>query len=314
MARLHHVLVLGGTGFVGRYLIPQLSAAGHRVTAVARRRHEARHLILLPTVQVVEGDPFDPRALDARMRDVTAVVNLVDILNERAQQTFVGVHVDGARKIVEACRRAGVARLLHMSAINADPAGPSQYLRSKGEAEAIVAAAGVPWTIFRPSVIFGREDKFLNLFAGLQRYFPVLPLASPHAKFAPVYVGDVARCFTHALADDRTVGQRYDLCGPGVFTLEELVRFVGEQTGRRRSIVRLGPALSKLQARMLELVPGTPMSRDNLASMQRDSICDGPFPSVFGFAPAALEATAPEWLAQQGARSRYDPLRAQRRN
>jgi len=158
MARLHHVLVLGGTGFVGRHLIPQLSAAGHRVTAVARRRHDARHLILLPTVQVVEGDPLDPRTLDARMRDATAVVNLLGILNERAQQTFAAVHVDSTRMIVDACRRAGVARLLHMSAINADPAAPSRYLRSKGEAEAIVAASGMPWTIFRPSVIFGRED------------------------------------------------------------------------------------------------------------------------------------------------------------
>jgi len=314
MARLHHVLVLGGTGFVGRYLIPQLSAAGHRVTVIARRRHEARHLILLPTVQVVEGDALDPRTLDTRMRDATAVINLIGILNERAQQTFAGVHVDGTRKIVEACRRAGVVRLLHMSAINADPSGPSRYLRSKGEAEALVAVSGVPWTIFRPSVIFGREDRFLNLFAGLQRYFPVLPLASPDAKFAPVYVGDVARCFAHALADDRTIGQRYDLCGPGAFTLEHLVRFVGEQTGRRRPIVRLGPARSKLQARALELMPGTPMSRDNLASMQRDAVCDGPFPAVFGFSPAPLEATAPAWLALQGARSRYDPLRSQRRD
>jgi uncharacterized protein YbjT (DUF2867 family) len=313
MARLQHVLVLGGTGFVGRHLIPRLSGTGHRVTVIARRRHEARHLILLPTVQVVEGDPLDPRELEARMRGTTAVVNLIGILNERARETFAAVHVDGARKVVDACARAGVERLVHMSAINADPAGPSAYLRSKGEAEAIVAASGLEWTIFRPSVIFGPEDAFLNLFAKLLALFPALALASPDAKFQPVFVSDVAHCFARALDDDATIGNRYNLCGPNVYTLEQLVRYVGVQTGNGRRILRLGPALSKLQARLLELVPGTPMTRDNLASMQRDAVCDGPFPPVFGIAPAALETTAPAWLAAQGARSRYDPLRAQRR-
>jgi len=313
MARLHHVLVLGGTGFVGRHLIPRLSAAGHRVTVIARRRHEARHLILLPTVQVVEGDPLDPRELDVRMRGVTAVVNLIGILHEHGRETFASVHAEGARKVVDACTRAGVARLVHMSAINADPAGPSLYLRSKGEAEAIVAASGLAWTILRPSVMFGREDAFLNLFAKLLRLFPALALAAPDAKFAPIHVGDVAQCFAHALDDDATIGQRYNLCGPNVYTLEQLVRFVGEQTGRKRPILRLGPALSRLQARLLELVPGTPMTRDNLASMQRDAVCDGPFPPVFGIAPVELETTAPAWLTDESARSRYDPLRAQGR-
>ena len=313
MARLHHVLVLGGTGFVGRHLIPRLSAVGHRVTAIARRRHDARHLILLPTVAVVEGDALDPRELHARMCDATAVVSLIGILNERGRETFAAVHVDAARRIVDACARAGVARLVHMSAINADPAGPSRYLRSKGEAEAIVAGSGLAWTIFRPSVIFGPEDAFLNLFARLLKLFPMMALAAPDAKFQPVFVGDVAHCLAHALDDDATIGQRYNLCGPDVYTLEQLVRYVGEQTGHRRPILRLGPALSKLQARLLELVPGTPMSRDNLASMQRDAVCGGPFPPVFGITPAALETTAPAWLAAQGAHSRYDPLRAQRR-
>jgi uncharacterized protein YbjT (DUF2867 family) len=313
MAQLHHALVLGGTGFVGRHLIARLSAAGHRVTVLARRRNDARHLILLPTVQVVEGDPLDARNLDARLRDVTAVVNLIGIINERARETFATVHVEAVRNIVAACARAGVKRLLHMSAINADPAGPSRYLRSKGEAEAIVVASSLDWTIFRPSVIFGREDAFLNLFARLLRLFPALALAAPDARFAPVFVGDVAHCFAHALADDATIGQRYNLCGPDVYTLEALVRYVGEQTGHRRPIIRLGPALSKLQARLLELVPGTPMSRDNLASMERDAVCGGRFPPVFGIVPAALEATAPAWLAPQRARSRYDALPAQGR-
>ncbi|MEP6678231.1 MAG: complex I NDUFA9 subunit family protein [Betaproteobacteria bacterium] len=311
---MHHVLVLGGTGFVGRHLIPRLCAAGHRVTAIARRREEARHLILLPTVQVVEGDSLDPRELDARLRHASAVVNLVGILNERERETFAAVHVDGARTVVDACARGGVARLVHMSAINADPDGPSRYLRSKGEAEAIVAASGLDWTIVRPSVIFGREDAFLNLFAKLLKAFPVLPLAAPDARFQPVFVGDVAQCLAQALVDDRTILQRYNLCGPHVYTLKQLVRYVGAQTGNRRPVLGLGPALSKLQARVLELLPGTPMSRDNLASMARDAVCDSPFPPVFGFAPTELEATAPAWLAPLSTRSRYDPLRAQRRD
>ena len=220
--RPQHVVVLGGSGFVGRYLVPQLAAAGHRITVVTRRREEARHLILLPTVEVVEGDPFDAAALATRARDAACVVNLVGILNESGRETFDRVHVEGARNVVDGCRRAGVARLLHMSAINADPAGPSRYLRSKGEAEAIVADSGLAWTIFRPSVLFGREDAFLNLFATLMRRLPIIALAASNAKFQPIHVADVARCFVHALGDDATIRERYNLCGPKVYTLAEL--------------------------------------------------------------------------------------------
>jgi len=308
-----HVVVLGGTGFVGRHVVPRLSADGHRVTVFARRRADARHLILLPTVQVVESDALDTAALLSRTRDATVVVNLVGILNERGRDTFARVHVDAARAVVDACERNGVARLLHMSAINADPAGPSKYLRSKGEAEAIVAGSKLDWTIFRPSVIFGREDAFLNLFAHLQKLLPVMALAAPDARFAPVFVGDVAQAFATSLRADATVRQRYELCGPQTYTLEALVRYVGEVTGHPRPIVRLSPSLSRLQARVLELLPGPLMSRDNLASMQRDAVCGGPFPAVFGLEPATLEATAPAWLAPQSEHSRFDPLRAQRR-
>jgi len=309
-----HVVVLGGTGFVGRHLVPRLSAEGHRVTVIARRREDARHLILLPTVEVVEGDPLGAAVLARLTRDANVVVNLIGILNERARDTFERVHVDAARTVVDACARNGVERLLHMSAINADPAGPSRYLRSKGEAEAIVASSSLAWTIFRPSVMFGREDAFLNLFARLQKALPVVALAAPDARFAPVYVGDVAHAFAASLRGDATLRQRYELCGPDVYTLEALVRYVGKLTGHPRPIVRLSPALSRLQARILELLPGPLMSRDNLASMQRDAVCGGPFPPVFGLQPVKLEATAPAWLAPQSIRSRYDPLRAQRRS
>ena len=198
-----------------------------------------------------------------------------------------------------------------MSGLNADPKGPSRYLRTKGEAEAAVVASGLDWTIFRPSVIFGRGDSFLTMFAKLLRALPVVPLGSPGARFQPVCVGDVAQAFVHALGDGRTVGQRYDLCGPRVYTLRELVAYVGEVSGAVRPIVPLGPSLSRLQATALEHLPGKVMSRDNLASMTLDSVCGCPFPAVFGIVPAAVEAIAPEYLSPGALRSDYDDYRAQ---
>jgi len=203
-----------------------------------------------------------------------------------------------------------VRRMLQMSALNADTAGPSRYLRSKGEAEALVAASGLDWTIFQPSVIFGPDDSFLNLFAKLLRTVPVLALAAPQARFQPVYVGDVVGCFAHALSDAATIGQRYPLCGPNAYTLLELVRYVGETADAVRPIMTLGPTLSKVQAFALEVLPGHLMSRDNLASMQKDSVCGCAFPAVFGITPTALEAVAPSYLAPAAAKSAYDDYRA----
>jgi NADH dehydrogenase len=202
-----------------------------------------------------------------------------------------------------------VQRLLHLSALGADPAGPSRYLRTKGEGEALVADAGLATTIFRPSVIFGREDRLTNLFAKLSRLLPVLMLGGARARFQPVYVGDVAYCVVHALGDDTTIGQRYNLCGPKVYTLRELVRFAGEASGHPRPIIGLGGAAARLQALALEILPGGLMSRDNLLSMSRDNVCDGPFPAVFGLEPTALEAVAPSWLGAAAVTSQYDVFR-----
>lgn len=304
------IVVLGGSGFVGRHIVARLVAAGHRVLVPSRRRESAKHLILLPTVDVVEADVHDPRALAGLLSNASTVVNLVGILNESRSNTFERVHVDLARNVVAACQAAGVPRLLHMSALGADASGPSRYLRTKGAAEAIVAASGLRWTIFRPSVIFGREDSFLNLFARLSRALPVVALAAPGARFQPVYVEDVARCFVQAVNDDLTELARFDLCGPKVYTLQELVAFVGEVAGSVRPIFALGPGLSKLQAWTLEHLPGKLMSRDNLLSMQKDNVCDCPFPAVFGGTPAALEAIAPQYLAPGAQRSAFDPYRA----
>ena len=304
-------LVLGGSGFVGRHLVARLAAAGRRVVVATRQSERAKHLIVLPTVDVVEADVHNEAVLAQLVRRASVVVNLVGILHEPRRGEFGRVHVELARKLVAACAAAGVARLLHMSALNADPNGPSRYLRTKGEAEAIVASSGLSWTIFRPSIIFGREDAFLNLFATLERFAPLIPLACSGARFQPVFVCDVARAFDAATDDDAAHGKRYSLCGPKVYTLRELVAYVGELTGYKRPILPLGRGLSQLQARVLEWLPGPLMSRDNLASMERDSVCDASMLTNFGFTPTALEAVAPGYLATGAIKSRYDESRAQ---
>jgi NADH dehydrogenase len=304
------ILVLGGSGFVGRHVVARLVAEGWNVIVPTRSRERARHLILLPTVDVLQADIHDPVTLEGLAVGVDAMVNLVGIINEDRRGDFDRAHVELARKTVAACRAAGVPRLLHMSALNADSQGPSRYLASKGQAEAIVAASDREWTIFRPSVIFGPEDSFLNLFARLERLPMVIALACAEARFQPVWVGDVAAAFVRALDDDRALRQRYALCGPRIYTLRELVAYVGEVTGYRRAIVPLGATLSRLQARILEVLPGKLMTRDNLASMTRDSVCGCEYPAVFGGVPRALEAIAPSYLAPVK-RSRYSRLRAQ---
>ena len=303
------VLVAGGTGFVGSHVVARLAAAGHDVVVPTRNRQRVRHLLPLPTVQVVEIDPYDAQALTRLARDATVAINLVGILHEHRRASFERAHVEFPRALVGVCRQAGIARILHMSAQGASADAPSRYLRSKAQGEAVVADSGLAFTIFRPSVIFGRQDTFLNLFARLARVFPVLPLAAAQARFQPVFVGDVAACFAQACVDDATIGKRYALCGPKVYTLEALVRYVAETSRHPRPVVALPPGLARLQARIMEWLPGPLITRDNLASMQRDNVCDGPFPPEFGIVPAALETIAPEYLAPLARHSRFDLFR-----
>ncbi len=323
MTREENILVVGGSGFVGRHLVAALATRGARVAVPARRRERAKHLFLLPTVEVIEADVNQPGVLARLAAGRDVVINLAGVLHSRRGRSdergpndygpdFARVHVELAQAVVRACRAGGVKRLLHMSALGADAQAPSEYLRSKGIGErAALAAADMAVTVFRPSVIFGPEDSFLNLFATLTKFLPVIVLASPQARFQPVYVGDVVKAFLAALDEHASQGRRYELGGPKQYTLRELVKAVCAITGRRRLIIGLGERLSLWQARMMEFLPVKLMTRDNIRSMQVPSVCSTPFP--FGIEPAALEALAPSWLAPLSPRERYPALRTHAR-
>jgi NADH dehydrogenase len=311
--------VVGGSGFIGRHLVAALAARGVKVIVPSRRRERAKHLILLPTVEVVEADILAPGVLERLAAGQQAVINLVGILHGRRGRRdergpndygpdFARVHVELPQAIIAACRATGARRLLHVSALGAAPAAPSEYLRSKAFGEqAVLAADDLDVTAFRPSIVFGPEDRFLNSFAALLKFLPGLALPCPQAKFQPVYVGDVARALVAALDDPQTRGKAYELCGPHVYTMKELVELVCAVTGRRRIIVGLPDRLSYLQARLMEWTPGPLMTRDNYYSMQVPNVCGGAFP--FGIQPQALEAVAPGYLAPISPRERYPQLR-----
>ncbi len=315
----HHICILGGAGFVGRHLAARLVRDGHRVRVLTHRAAPHRDLLVLPTLELVECNVHDEDELQNGVEGCDVVINLIGILNEKRHngRGFCRAHVELAHKVVVACQDSGIKRLLHMSALNADADnGTSYYLRSKGEAENLVhMAKKLNVTSFRPSVIFGSDDSFFNRFAGLLKRIPLFfPLACAKARFSPIYVGDVVECFTRAIDNRATFGQRYDLCGPSSYTLQQLVHYTASQLGLRRAIVALPAWASWLQAFMMEFVPGKPFSRDNLNSMQTDSVCSGGFPAVFALSPRSIESEAPAYLrGDRGMRSRYPIFRSQAR-
>ena len=267
-----------------------------------------------PAVHLIEANVHDPATLQRLLAGCVAAVNLVGVLNA-TPEGFRQVHVELPRKLVQASLAEGVHRLLHMSALNADPEAPnSHYLRSKGEGEAVVHAAlteGLEVTSFRPSVIFGPDDHFTNRFARLLRLSPgIFPLACPDARLAPVYVEDVADAFLAALEDEGTVGRRCELCGPREYRLRELVGIIAATAGVERRILGLGDGLSRLQARLLQWVPGQPFTLDNYHSLQHPSVCrDNCLPRL-GIPPTALEAVLPHYLGPRGYQARLQAYRA----
>ena len=302
------VCVIGGTGFVGSHIVKLLSAQRFHVRVPTRQRERARQLILLPTVDVLDANVHDEAELANLVRGMDAVINLVGVLHDaRGERGFEQAHVELTRKVIAACRACGVRRYVHMSALGADVNGPSKYQRTKGAGEALVRASGLDWTIFRPSVVFGSGDNFLNLFASLLAVLPVVFLACPDARFQPVFVEDVAAAFVRCLDDPAAFGKTYDLCGPRVYTLRELVTLVGAVTGHRRPVIGLNDTLSCLQAFSMELLPVKLMTRDNYHSMKVDNVSNQAFP--FGIQPAALEAVVPTYLGHDFPRARYGAYR-----
>jgi NADH dehydrogenase len=314
------LLVLGGTGFVGRSTVARLLAAvgagGLVLTVPSRRAAHARALGLLPGVELCTADVHDPATLRRLVEGQDAVLNLVAVLHADAA-TFQRVHVELPRQLVRACEAAGVPRLLHVSALGVpdDPAqAPSMYLRSKAEGEAVLrAATGLRTTVVRPSVIFGAGDRFLRLFAALQRLAPVVPLAGAGARFQPVWVEDVAGALaTLLLHPSPAHAPCYELAGPEVWTLKALVEAAGRWSGHPRPVLPVPDAIGRLQALLLKLKPGEPLlSADNLASMRVPNVASGARPGLaaLGIAPSGVASVMAPVLAGDDPMRRFDVLR-----
>ena len=307
--RPQRLLILGGTGFVGSHLVPRLAADDHAITLLSRNRERHRDLAVLPRVRILNADPYDRATLTAHLRNADAAINLVGILNETGGARFRRAHVELTATLVAACREAGVGRLHQMSSLRAGE-GRSQYLISRGEAEAVVRASGLAWTIHRPSVIFGPGDGLVSRFAALLRIAPVLPLARPRARLAPVAVADVSEAIARTVADRATTGRTFELYGPETLALIAIVRAVRDAMGLHRLILPLPDALGRVQARLGEFLPGKPISRDNFLSLLLDSVGREDGLAALGIRARPFLPALPALLRDHGRQARYDAARA----
>jgi NADH dehydrogenase len=305
------ICILGGTGFVGKYIAARLVASGKRVRILTRNRNNHRDLLVLPNIELIEADVFDTPQLETHLKGMDTVINLIGILNEKQHNGdgFRKVHIELPKSILGACLKLQIPRLMHMSALNADAnLGPSFYLRTKGEGENALhtfSTGRLAVTSFRPSVIFGPGDSFLNRFAGLLKMMPYFfPLACANARFAPVYVGDVADRFVNAIDDKTTYGKRYNLCGPEEYSLKELVDYTARTLGLNRHVIGLPDTVSKMQAYTLEWFPGKPFSVDNYKSLKLDSVCP-----QGEHEPTSLDMVVPTYLGHTNRQTEYDAFR-----
>jgi NADH dehydrogenase len=314
---MKNILVLGGTGFVGNSVCDKLVArsggAGGRIVVPTRFPGRVGSLQALPTVEIVRADVHDDATLRRLLRGKDAVIQLIAILHGRPSE-FERAHVEFPRRLADACAACGVKRVVHVSALGASADAPSAYQRTKARGEDALKQAPLDLTILRPSVIFGEHDHFLNLFARLQRIFPAMPLAGADAKFQPVWVEDVAQLITQSLDDRATIGQTIECTGPQVYTLRQLVAMAGWWSGHPRPIIGLPHSIGRLQAALLELLPGPPlMSRDNVDAMKIDNVASGKLPGLatYGIRPRSIEGVMPGLLAGTDGPARLDPWRAQ---
>jgi uncharacterized protein YbjT (DUF2867 family) len=310
MTPIRNVLVLGGTGFVGRHVCEKLHRQGWRITVPTRRAINASSVQPLPRVTVIEANVHDPAQLLALMEGHDAVVNLVAILHG-TEDAFEKVHVELPLAIAEACAAEGLRRVVHVSALGVSLDAPSRYQRSKARGEEVLRGASLDLTILRPSVIFGAGDRFLNLFARMQSVLPLVPLAGARARFQPVWVEDVASAVVASLRDVdlpmSSVGQTFECAGPETFTLADLVRLAGRHGSHQRPVMPLPGTLARWQARVMEMLPGEPlMSRDNLDAMSTDNVATNQWPGLasLGIEAASVNTIAPTYLGNQGGRSR----------
>lgn len=316
--RLLKICILGGTGFVGTRLAARLTKEGHRVTVLSRDRERHKHLRVLPGLTLENCDVYDEAELSERFRGQDVIVNLIGILNEHGfgGGGFRRAHVELVRGALRAARSAGVRRFLQVSALGAAADAPSHYLRSKGQAERLIREAGdgLDWTIYRPSVIFGPGDAFLNRFAALQGAIPlVFPLAMPNAKLQPVFVDDVVEALVRGLNDASSRLHVYELGGPRIYTLREIVALVAKLSGRRRWIIGLPKVAARLLALALDFVPGRPFSSDNYRSLQVDSVCTVDGLAALGIRPQSIEGAARRYLGAFEDNARLSRCRAHAR-
>lgn len=311
MRPLNKVVVLGGSGFVGSALVTKLDAAGYEVTVLTRRRDRAKHLFLLPNVRVVSCDVFDDAALSNALIGAQVVINLIGILNQNRRLSFNAAHHQFPNRVANICVQLGIKRLIHMSSLGATLNAPSLYLQSKAAGESALAEYShlLNITIFKPSIIFGRQDRFINLFATLIKYCPLILLAKPKAKFQPIWVEDVASCFVASINDVETYGKTYELAGPTVYRFKELLEVIMQTTQRKRPMIGLSDRLSLAQGFLMEWLPIKLMSRDNVRSMEVDSVSHAPFPPIFNIAPTPLESVIPDYLNNENPRGAYDDFR-----
>jgi NADH dehydrogenase len=298
--KISTICILGGSGFVGRHLAAELGKRGYQCHIPTRRPHLHRHLQVIPGLQLLEMRDLSSASLQTAFTDCDAVINLIGILNESGSAKFDRLHTELVLDIVRAAQKVGVRRYLHMSALNANASsGSSHYLRSKGAGENHAHTHGKPSlavTSFRPSVIFGADDSFINRFKQLMQIPGPLPLACADARFAPVYIGDVVAAFANALEDPKTFGQSYELCGPETYTLREIIAYIAHLQGRSKWVLPLGDRLSRWQARLLEFVPGKPFTRDNYLSLQTPSICKQNGLAALGIQATPMDAIVPDYI------------------